>query len=69
MSYSWACRLPPLTVALALVHTQIRKFSRTLEMLSEPSVQRIGVGQDMHDWWANEVERAKARAAKAGMNK
>lgn len=38
-------------------------------MLSEPSVQRIGLSDDMRYWWANEVERAHARAAKAAMKK
>lgn len=48
---------------------KIRKFTRTLEMLSEPSVQRIGVSDDMRDWWANEIDRAHARAAKAELKR
>jgi hypothetical protein len=38
-------------------------------MLSEPSVQRIGVSAHMHDWWKNEVDRAHARAEKANLGK
>jgi len=38
-------------------------------MLSEPSVQRIGVSDDMEHWWQNEIDRARARAEKASMAK
>lgn len=38
-------------------------------MLSEPSTQRIGLSDDMRHWWANEVERAHARAARATLKK
>lgn len=38
-------------------------------MLSEPSTQRIGLSDDMRHWWANEVERAHARAAIAATKK
>ncbi|BEI84380.1 hypothetical protein CcaverHIS002_0409840 [Cutaneotrichosporon cavernicola] len=61
---------PPLTSRdFTAVEFQIRKFRRTLEMLSQPSTQRIGLSQDMRDWWANEVERAHARATITEMKK
>lgn len=44
-------------------------MDRTLEMLSEPSVKHIALGSDQKDWWANEIERAHARAAKAAAGK
>jgi hypothetical protein len=48
---------------------QLRKFSRTLDMLESPSVLRIHVSDDMRDWWSNEVARAHARAEKAALKK
>ncbi|TXT13702.1 hypothetical protein VHUM_01069 [Vanrija humicola] len=61
---------PPLTARdYTAIEHQIRKFGRTLEMLSEPSVRHIGVSSDMEHWWANEVARAHARAEKAALNK
>ncbi|KLT40310.1 hypothetical protein CC85DRAFT_330019 [Cutaneotrichosporon oleaginosum] len=63
-------RHPPLTPRdFTAIEHQIRRFRRTLEMLSEPSTQRIGLSDDMRYWWANEVERAHARAAIAEMKK
>jgi hypothetical protein len=40
-------------------------MTRTLEMLSEPSVQRISVSSEMEDWWQNEVKRSGGRGASA----
>jgi hypothetical protein len=33
-------------------------MTKTLEMLSEPSVQRISVSSEMEEWWRNEVSKA-----------
>ena len=35
-------------------------MTQTLEMLSEPSVQRISVSSEMEDWWRNEVSKANS---------
>nr|XP_018259214.1 uncharacterized protein I303_08142 [Kwoniella dejecticola CBS 10117]OBR81372.1 hypothetical protein I303_08142 [Kwoniella dejecticola CBS 10117] len=36
-------------------------MSRTLEMLSEPSTQRISISPEWKDWWAGEVQNARTR--------
>jgi len=33
-------------------------MTKTLEMLSEPSVQRISVSSEMEEWWRTEVTKA-----------
>lgn len=33
-------------------------MTKTLEMLSEPSVQRISVSSEMQSWWQDEVARS-----------
>jgi hypothetical protein len=38
-------------------------MTRTLEMLSEPSVQRISVSSEMEEWWQNEVSRVNSSKA------
>ena len=38
-------------------HVQLRRMSKTLEMLSEPSVQRISVSEEMQQWWQDEINR------------
>lgn len=35
-------------------------MTKTLEMLSEPSVQRISVGSEMQQWWQDEVARLRS---------
>ncbi|WVR09044.1 hypothetical protein IAU60_006104 [Kwoniella sp. DSM 27419] len=45
------------------IEHQLRRMSRTLEMLSEPSTQRIGISQDWRQWWAEEVQKTKTRVA------
>lgn len=44
-------------------------MSHSLEYLAMPSVQRMSVSSDMREWWANEIERAHARAAKAALQR
>ncbi|KAL7421298.1 hypothetical protein Q5752_004183 [Cryptotrichosporon argae] len=44
------------------IEHQLRRMARTIEMLSEPSVQRINVSADMAAWWAGEVARVRAGA-------
>lgn len=39
-------------------------MSKTLEMLSEPSVQKISVSEEMEAWWAKEVSRVRSRDVK-----
>lgn len=34
-------------------------MTRTLEMLSEPSVQRISVSSEMEEWWQGEIAKRK----------
>ncbi|ALO68983.1 hypothetical protein CNF02085 [Cryptococcus deneoformans JEC21] len=55
-------RNPPLRQRdyVAIEH-QLRKMSKTLEMLSDASVQRISVSNEMEAWWAEEVSRARGR--------
>ncbi|OXC69629.1 hypothetical protein AYX13_01798 [Cryptococcus neoformans] len=55
-------RNPPLKQRdyVAIEH-QLRKMSKTLEMLSDASVQRISVSDEMEAWWAKEVSRARDR--------
>lgn len=38
-------------------------------MLQDPSVKKMHVNEDMEHWWANEIEKAKARAARAAEEK
>ncbi len=38
---------------------QLRKFGRTIEMLSDPSVQRINTSTEMSEWWEHEIERSR----------
>ncbi|KIR52566.1 hypothetical protein I315_04810 [Cryptococcus gattii Ru294] len=58
-------RHPPLKQRdyVAIEH-QLRKMSKTLEMLSEPSVQKISVSEEMEAWWAKEVSRVRSRDVK-----
>lgn len=35
-------------------------MTKTLEMLSEPSVQRISVSAEMQEWWQSEVNRVNS---------
>lgn len=53
----------------AAIEHKLRRFSYQLEMLQDPSVKKMHVNQDMKDWWANEVAKAKARAARAALEK
>lgn len=53
----------------AAIEHKLRRFSYQLEMLQDPSVKKMHVNQDMQDWWANEILKAKARAAKAAQEK
>lgn len=46
---------------LLIYEAQLRKMSKTLEMLSDASVQRISVSNEMEAWWAEEVSRARGR--------
>jgi hypothetical protein len=39
-------------------------MTKTLEMLSEPSVQRISVSSEMEEWWRNEVSKVNSTAEK-----
>lgn len=39
-------------------------MSKTLEMLSEPSVQKISVSEEMEAWWAKEVSKVRSRDVK-----
>jgi hypothetical protein len=49
--------------ALELALTpQLRRLTRTLDMLASPSVSRISTGTDMAAWWDAEVARARERA-------
>nr|XP_019049629.1 hypothetical protein I302_00047 [Kwoniella bestiolae CBS 10118]OCF28559.1 hypothetical protein I302_00047 [Kwoniella bestiolae CBS 10118] len=43
------------------IEHQLRKMSRTLEMLSEPSTQRISISPEWQQWWNEEVRRTKSR--------
>ncbi|RSH94991.1 hypothetical protein EHS25_000076 [Saitozyma podzolica] len=45
------------------IEHQLRRMSRTLEMLSEPSVTRLAVSDDMHHWWAGEVSAVQSQAS------
>ena len=45
---------------------QLRKVGRTIEMLGEPSVQRISVGSEVEEWWAEELARKRAQAVQTG---
>ncbi|QPK66954.1 hypothetical protein CNBG_9695 [Cryptococcus deuterogattii R265] len=58
-------RNPPLKQRdyVAIEH-QLRKMSKTLEMLSEPSVQKISVSEEMEAWWAKEVSKVRSRDVK-----
>lgn len=38
-------------------------MTKTLEMLSEPSVQRISVSEEMQEWWQSEVNRVNKNRA------
>ncbi|WWD21240.1 hypothetical protein CI109_105724 [Kwoniella shandongensis] len=46
------------------IEHQLRRMSRTLEMLSDPSVQRISVSNEMRSWWDGEI--AKGSTATSG---
>jgi hypothetical protein len=35
-------------------------MTKTLEMLGEPSVQRISVSEEMEQWWRDEVSRSSS---------
>ncbi|WVQ63864.1 uncharacterized protein L199_002020 [Kwoniella botswanensis] len=43
------------------IEHQLRKMSRTLEMLSEPSTQRISISPEWQQWWDDEVRRSRSR--------
>jgi DUF4097 and DUF4098 domain-containing protein YvlB len=42
---------------------QLRRMTKTLEMLAEPSVQRISVSSEMQEWWQSEVSRVNKNRA------
>ncbi|WWC73060.1 uncharacterized protein I206_107025 [Kwoniella pini CBS 10737] len=55
-------RNPPLRQRdYTAIEHQLRKMSRTLEMLSESSTQRISISPEWKDWWAEEVYKAKTK--------
>ncbi|WVQ93192.1 hypothetical protein IAU59_000256 [Kwoniella sp. CBS 9459] len=57
-------RNPPLRQRdYTAIEHQLRRMSRTLEMLSEPSTQRMAVSDEWKAWWADEVQKTKARVA------
>ncbi|WRT69103.1 uncharacterized protein IL334_006087 [Kwoniella shivajii] len=43
------------------IEHQLRKMSRTLEMLSEPSTQRISISPEWKDWWNDEIDKTRTR--------
>ena len=55
------------TDLLQLIPTdvQLRRMTKTLEMLSEPSVQRISVSAEMQEWWQSEVDRVNKNRPKS----
>lgn len=47
----------------------MRKMTRTIEMLSENSVRRVGTTSEMEDWWTGEVERSRSSDKEAKRRK
>lgn len=40
-------------------------MTKTLEMLGEPSVQRISVSSEMEQWWRDEVGRSASTSSRS----
>ena len=45
---------------------QIRRFTRTLDMLEEPSVRQMSVSGEMIDWWRDQVRAAREKQQAQG---
>ncbi|ORY28804.1 hypothetical protein BCR39DRAFT_186998 [Naematelia encephala] len=40
------------------IEHQLRRMSRTLEMLSDPSVRNLTISDEMRDWWAASLQES-----------
>ena len=50
----------------AAIEHQIRRFTRTLDMLEEPSVRQMSVSGEMIDWWQDQVRAAREKQQAQG---
>ncbi|WWC91176.1 uncharacterized protein L201_006117 [Kwoniella dendrophila CBS 6074] len=51
------------------IEHQLRKMSRTLEMLSEPSTQRISISPEWQNWWQEEISQSRSRTSNSPSNR
>ncbi|CED84907.1 Uncharacterized conserved protein [Phaffia rhodozyma] len=54
----WSFRHPALTTRdVAAIEHQIRKGTRTLEMLSSPSIRKVNTTEEMRTWWEDSIRK------------